>query len=353
MKIVHAVYGLDMGGMEVLVAQLARLQRAQGHQVFLFAYAKLGVLGEALQADGFDIYVPGEAHPLVTMARYFRRFLALRPDVVHSHGLAPAIHASIPARLAGVPSVLSTRHRVEYFPYDRTAEIQFNLMGWFCTWVTGICEVTCNDLRKGPIPARDKIVRVYNGTEPVLRAPFDHLGKRGFTVVFVGRIVPEKSLDTLIRAVAIARISHPDINLWIVGGGRSRPELEAIAAGLGMQDAVTFWGQQLDTAPFFSAADVFAMSSISEGLPMSLLQSMSLGTPSILTDVDGMGEILRLTGGGVLVPVNDSEAFAAAILRLATDGGLRAELSQRALAAYQSGFTLECMAEGYTTRYTT
>jgi glycosyltransferase involved in cell wall biosynthesis len=94
------------------------------------------------------------------------------------------------------------------------------------------------------------------------------------------------------------------------------------------------------------------MSSISEGLPISLLQSMSLGTPAVLTDVDGMGEVLRLTGGGLLVPPNDPEALAAAILRLAQDPQLRAELAQRALAAYQTHFTLERMAEAYMTLYT-
>jgi L-malate glycosyltransferase len=93
------------------------------------------------------------------------------------------------------------------------------------------------------------------------------------------------------------------------------------------------------------------MSSISEGLPMSLLQSMSLGTPAILTDVDGMGEVLRLTQSGLLVPVGDAAAFAEAIVKLAGDEGLRAELSRRALEAYETRFTIETMAAGYMELY--
>jgi glycosyltransferase involved in cell wall biosynthesis len=350
MKIIHAVYSLEMGGAEVLVGQLCRIQRAQGHDVSVLAYAKLGVLGEALRDEGFPIHVPGEAHPLVTMARYFRIFRERKPDVVHCHNVAPTTHAAIPAFLAGVPSIISTRHRLELFPYNWKEEAQFNLMGWFCTWITGICEVTCVNIRKGPLARKSRIVLVYNGTSPVNRVA-DPPEKRSFTLLFVGRLVREKALDTLLRAVALALPHHPALDLWIVGDGQSRPELEALAQSLGLAGHVHFWGQQTDTAPFFSSADAFVMSSISEGLPMSLLQSMSLGTPAILTDVDGMGEVLRLTQSGLLVPAGDPAAFAEAILRLATNPALQKELSQCAAEAYQTRFTLEKMSEGYMALY--
>ena len=352
MKIVHVVYSLEMGGAEVLVAQLCQIQRSQGHSIRIFAYSDLGVVGDRLRQDGFDIYVPGKAHPLRTMLRYFLRFLKIRPDVVHCHNVAPTTHAAISARLAGVPHVISTRHRLELFPYDRAAEAQFNFMGWFCNWVTGICEVTCENVRSGPLARKSRIVRVYNGTTAVERTSFEGLGKHGFTIVFIGRLAPEKALGTLIRAVMLAKNQVDDLALWIVGDGRARGELEALTQELGAGKQVKFWGERMDTAQFFSAADVFAMSSISEGLPMSLLQSMSLGTPSILTDVDGMGEVLRLTGGGLLVPVGDPEAMAEAIVRLATDRKLYEELSRKALAAYQKDFTLEQMAHGYMALYT-
>ena len=70
--------------------------------------------------------------------------------------------------------------------------------------------------------------------------------------------------------------------------------MERLAAELGIAGQVTFWGQQLDVAPFFSAADAFIMSSRSEGLPVSLLQAFSLGLPAIVTDVGGMAEVVRL-----------------------------------------------------------
>ncbi len=347
MKIVHVVYSLDMGGAEVLVAQLCRMQRANGHEVSVCAYSRLGPVGEMLRGEGIAVYVPGEAHPTTTMWRYFQHFRALRPDVVHTHNVAPTIQAALPARLAGARSVVSTRHSLVAPPYNRAEEIKYGVMAAFCDSIAGICEVTCNNLRGAPMAHREKIVRVYNGATAVERVPFDALGKRGFTLVFVGRLAAVKNLQTLIRAVAIAVRQVPGLEFWVVGDGPVRVALESLAAELGVETSIRFWGQRLDTAQFFAAADAFAMSSVSEGLPMSLLQAMSVGVPAVTTDVGGMAEVVRLSGGGLLAPVGDFEAMAEAIVKLATDAALRSELSRKAAESYRAEFTLERMDAAY------
>jgi glycosyltransferase involved in cell wall biosynthesis len=350
MKIVHVIYSLKMGGAEVLVGQLSRMQRANGHDVSIVSYAEIGAVGDALRAEGFDVVLLGAAHPVVSMWRCFRLFRKMKPDVVHCHNVAATTQAAMSARVAGVRRVITTRHRVP-LPYKFAEEIKYSVMGMFCDWVAGICETTCRDLRGAPMARTKKIVRVYNGTTPVERVDFEALGKTGFTIVFIGRLAPVKDLGTLFRAVMLAVERLPELRCWIVGDGWVRDEYEATAAELGAGEHVKFWGLQMDTAPFFSAADAFVMSSLSEGLPMSLLQSMSLGTPAILTDVDGSGEVLRLTGGGLLVPVSDPAAFADAIVKLATDKELWAECSRQAAEAYRTQFTLERMNAGYMELY--
>jgi glycosyltransferase involved in cell wall biosynthesis len=347
MKIVHVVYSLDMGGAEVLVAQLCRMQRANGHQVSVCAYSRLGSVGELLRDEGVEIYVPGEAHPATTIYRYFQHFRALRPDVVHCHNVAPTIQAALAARLAGAKSVVSTRHSLVAPPYNRAEETKYGAMAWFCDWIAGICEVTCNNLRGAPMAHVDKIVRVYNGATAIERVPFDALGKRGFTLLFVGRLAEVKNLETLIRAVAIAVKEVPGLEFWVVGDGPVRAGLEALAAELGVAASVRFWGQRLDTAQFFCAADAFAMSSVSEGLPMSLLQAMSIGVPAVVTDVGGMAEVVRLSGAGLLAPVGDFTAMAEAIVAMAGDAELRAEFSRRAMESYRAEFTLQRMDSAY------
>jgi glycosyltransferase involved in cell wall biosynthesis len=347
MKIVHVVYSLEMGGAEMLVAQLCRMQRAKGHEVSVCAYARLGAVGEVLRAEGFAIHVPGEAHPAKTMWRYFQLFRRMKPEVVHCHNPAPTLQAAMSARLAGARCVVSTRHSLVAPPYDTAEELKYNVMACFCDWIVGICEITCKNLRETPLAHRDKVVRVYNGAVAVERTGFAELGKRGFTLLFVGRLAAVKDLGTLLRAVALAVARVPTLEFWIVGDGPARGELEALAHQLGIVAHVRFWGQRLDTAEFFSAADVFAMSSVSEGLPMSLLQAMSLGVPALVTDVGGMAEVVRLAGGGMLAPVGDAAALAEAIVRLAEDAALREGFGQRGFEAYEAEFTLERMEAAY------
>ncbi len=366
MKIAHVVYSMEMGGAEMLVAQLCRLQRANGHDVTVCAYSTLGTLGESLRSDGFTVHVLGEAHPAKTMLRYLRLFRELRPHVVHLHNPAPTLQAAAGARLSGAACVLTTRHSLVSPPYDRSAEIKFSLFAWcWLDWVVGICEITCENLRHAPLARRSRIVRVYNGAAAigngaaavgngaaaVERVAVETGTEAEFRLLFVGRLAAVKDLPTLIRAVALAAPRVPGLALSVVGDGPARAELEQLTRSLGVADRISFFGQQLDTQKFFCAADALAMSSTSEGLPMSLLQAMSIGLPAVLTDVGGMREVLGLSGGGQLAPVGNAEAMAEAIVRLATEEALREECSRRALAAYRAEFTLEQMNAAYMRLY--
>ena len=351
MKIIHVVYSLEMGGAEVLVSQLCRIQRAAGHDVSICAYSKLGAVGETLRAEGFEVHVHGEAHPVRTMLRYFRLFRRTKPDVVHCHNVAATLQAAMSARLAGVRRVGSTRHSLVDPPYNRASEVKYSLMVSFCDWIAGICEVTCRNLRGAPLAHKKKIVRVYNGATKIERVSTDGLSKRGFTLLFIGRLAAVKSLETLVRAVAVALERVPDLEFWIVGDGPVRIGLEGLVLELALTEQIRFWGQQIHTAPFFSAADAFGMCSVSEGLPMSLLQAMSLGLPALVTDVGGMAEVVKLAQCGLLAPVGDVAALADQIVRLALDSELRAVFSKNAVEAYERLFTLERMNADYMELY--
>jgi glycosyltransferase involved in cell wall biosynthesis len=175
--------------------------------------------------------------------------------------------------------------------------------------------------------------------------------KAGFTLLYVGRLEPVKNHALLLRAFRGALTSMPELRLWMVGDGSERKMLEGLAAELGISEAVKFWGQQLDVAPFFSAADIFIMSSKSEGLPISLLQAFSLGMPVIVTDVGGMAEAVRLAQAGLTVPPADPAAMTEAILQLASGNAPREQFSAHAKKAFHSHFSLETMADAYMELY--
>jgi glycosyltransferase involved in cell wall biosynthesis len=352
MKIAHVVDSMEVGGAEILVSQMCRLQRERGHTPSVYAVASLGALGAQMREEGFAVE-PNVGRSLPEATRnFFRIFKKTRPDAVHLHNPTPTVYAAMAARMASVTSVVSTRHSLVAPPRNPVAELKYAFAACFCDWVVGICDATAENVKSiHSVPAR-KIVRVYNGAVPLKRVAKEAWPpKTGFTLVYVGRLAPVKNHSLLLSAFRTARSSMPGLRLWMVGDGSERQALEGLAAELGIAAQVTFWGQQLDVAPFFSAADAFIMSSKSEGLPISLLQAFSLGLPAIVTDVGGMAEVVRLAKAGFTTPAEDATQMASAILRLASSDAEREEFSRNAEAAFRTRFTLEGMVDAYMDLY--
>jgi glycosyltransferase involved in cell wall biosynthesis len=352
MKIAHVVDSMEVGGAETLVSQMCRLQRAQGHYPTIYAIASLGPLGEQLRREGFVVRANMARHLPDAFRLFYRIFKESRPDIVHLHNPTPTVYAAISARSSGVCRIVSTRHGLVEGPHAIVAELKYAVAAAFCDHIVGICETTVDNLRRlHTIPAR-KIVRIYNGVMPIERIlPAMCPPKKGLTVLFVGRLAAVKNLSLLLKAFRTALSSRPDLRLWIVGDGPERSSLERLATESNIVREVTFWGQQLNVAPFFSAADIFLMSSISEGLPLSLLQAFSAGLPSIVTDVGGMAEAVRLSKAGIVVPPANSLTMAAAILELADNDHKRLGFSANAVSTFHTEFSLQHMVGAYESLY--
>jgi glycosyltransferase involved in cell wall biosynthesis len=352
MKIAHIVDSMEVGGAEMLVLQMCHLQREQGHVPSVYAVAALGALGERMLAEGFVVQSNVGRHLSDSIRNFSRIFSNTKPDVVHLHNPTPTIYAAMSARMAGVPSVVSTRHSLVAPPHKLVAELKYAVSSRFCDWVVGICDATVDNVKSLHTVPTQKIVRIYNGAAPLQRVPGDAWPpKTGFTLVYVGRLEPIKNHSNLLSSFRTALRSMPGLRLWMVGDGSERKALEVLSGELGIAAQVTFWGQQLDVAPFFSAADAFIMSSRSEGLPMSLLQAFSLGLPAIVTDVGGMAEAVRLSHAGIIVSATDPEEMAQAILRLATTDAERKQFSKNAASSFHSRFSLPTMVAAYMDLY--
>jgi len=352
MKIAHVVDSMEIGGAETLVSQMCRLQREQGHDPCVYAVLTLGPLGERMRAEGFAVQANVGRHWSDSARNFFNVFKESKPDVVHLHNPTPTVYAAISARMAGVPNIVSTRHSLVAPPRRLLTELKYAVAATCCDWVVGICDATTVNLKSMHcVPAR-KIVRVYNGANPVLRVAKEQWPpKSGFTLLYAGRLEPVKNHALLLNAFRVALQSMPGLRLWMVGDGSERKKMESLATELGLSSQITFWGLQLDVAPFFSAADAFIMSSTSEGLPVSLLQAFSVGLPAIVTDVGGMAEVVRLARAGVTVPISDPDAMAAAILRMASNNEEREQYAANAKEAFALHFTLQAMVDSYMDLY--
>jgi glycosyltransferase involved in cell wall biosynthesis len=252
MRIAHVVDSMEVGGAETLVLQMCRLQREQGHEPCVYAIAALGALGERMREEGFAVQPNVGRHLPDATRNFYRIFKESHPDVVHLHNPTPTVYAAMAARMAGVPSIISTRHSLVARPRRLIVELKYAFAASFCDWIVGICDATTNNLKSiHTVPAR-KITRVYNGAAPMARVAKEQWPpKSGFTLVYVGRLAAVKNHALLLKAFRAALSNMPSLRLWMVGDGSERKMLESLAGELGISAQVTFWGQQLDVAPFF------------------------------------------------------------------------------------------------------
>ena len=350
LKIAHVADSMDVGGAEKLTATLCRLQRDRGHSASVHCLYGVGVLGEELRAEGFEVVLHHPSAFFSLIRGLYSSFRRSRPDVVHCHNATAAIIAAFPARLAGVKTVIVTRHGLVKPPYQIRRELKFALASRCCDWIVGVCEGTRTNLLAAPFAARARIIHIYNGAWPAdIRAV--PRPKKGFTLLYVGRLAPLKDCATLLQAVALTRSHHPDVQLWIVGDGPLQLPLRKLTDELGLNDSVTFFGEQGDVSPFMLAADLFVSSSVTEGLPVSLLEAMSVGLPAVVTDVGGMGEIARLSGGVTIVPSSDPQGMAAALSDAIARRQELPKMGQLASCCYDQYFRPERMLDDYMNLY--
>jgi glycosyltransferase involved in cell wall biosynthesis len=154
----------------------------------------------------------------------------------------------------------------------------------------------------------------------------------------VGRLSKEKAQADLIRAmVEVKRRCDFPVALVIVGDGPEERRLEQVSARLGIADRVHLVGYKDDVSPYYEAADVFALSSYTEGSPNVLLEAMDAGVPIVATAVGGVGEMIRHGEQGWLVSSGDVQELARGIVALLTNLELSEALrsgARRSLAAY-------------------
>lgn len=155
---------------------------------------------------------------------------------------------------------------------------------------------------------------------------------QGFPVIgYVGRIMPEKDLETWLRAAALLAQKFPLARFVLVGEGKDNAtfnQLKQLAAELGIADRTYFPGYRSDLLPIYAAFDIFVLSSRREGLPNSILEAMALGLPVVTTDVAGARELVVDGQTGYVRPQGDAQGMARAIIALAENERLRRHMSR-------------------------
>jgi glycosyltransferase involved in cell wall biosynthesis len=187
--------------------------------------------------------------------------------------------------------------------------------------------------RYGPAADKDKLKEKL-GLDP-----------RRKYIIHVARHHPVKDQPTLLRGFAAAADDLPGVDLLMVGDGPLRGELEQLAVELRIPNRVTFLGIRTDIPDLMRAADVFALTSVSEAASLTLLEAMASGLPSVVTNVGGNPEIVRHEREGLLFPRSDFAASGVAFRRLFREPAFAAKLGtagrERVLERYRLDRTVE------------
>lgn len=166
-------------------------------------------------------------------------------------------------------------------------------------------------------------------------------------LVFVGSLTPEKRLDRLFRIVQKTRMEVPDVTVWLVGEGPLRSQLETQSKSLGIDKAVRFVGVQKDIASILTAADIFVMTSDTEGIPASLLEAGYCGLPSVTTRVGSIQECVRDGETGFLVDPQEEDRFSAVLVRLLMSQAERNKIGSQAKKWISENFAMDRIVQKY------
>ncbi len=299
---------------------------------------------------------------VLALARFIRQQMA---QAVHAHNLLAQCYAVLASCFAQRP-VLVTLHGEGYF--DTTRRVGLRRLLRYRTWraITVTTSIHERLQRLGALPwGRSAVIangiptseyeRVRTGSfRKILRARYG-IPERAFVVGSVGRLAPEKNYSLLLQAVASLRASASDPDdapfLVLVGDGLERPRLEAQTHQLGLDLCVRFAGFQADVASWLGCLDVFCLPSLTEGLPLTLLEAGAASLPLVATDVGGNREIVQEGVNGFLVASGDTAGLTNALNRLRNDPSLRIRMGQQAQEIVARQYAADAMLDRYEALY--
>lgn len=338
MKVAYILGGLPFGGIERWLYDLSLEWRRNGLvEARVFNLSGTGNLMSEYLAAGIDVVsVAGgvsaiATHRFDTSLKLRRLLQEYAPDVIHTMHFTANNHGRMAAMGLGIPVITHLRnikHERKWTRRFLDKALSYNTDLYLA--VSGaVAEVVQADHNLAGRPVRV----LYNALEPSRLdfAPLDiraAFGLEGPYIVAVGRYVPQKNLDLLIRAARILADAGENASLLLVGEGPERPALEALTRELNLEDRVRLVGFRSDVPAFYKAADIFAMPSDFEGFPIAQLEAMYCGLPCVVSRYVPSLEIAREAS---LVCHRTAEDIADKLLTLLRDKELRARLAEAAL----------------------
>lgn len=356
-RILHVLAPAPFGGLERVVQMLSRGQAARGHKVDLATIIDAGAeethpFPKEAVTDGVEVHILPVPHRRYRLERRLVRELAfqLKPTVIHLHGArVDTLHGYF-GRGLGIPVVTTVHGFTGGGWKNRLYEkLQLRSMRRMDA-VVAVSPKLQEQLPTFGIP-RDRVHLIMNGIDEgeerlERTAAREELGlpEDGFRIGYMGRLSPEKGPDVLMEA--LGHLKDLPVSLSFVGDGPWEESLKDRAQELGIQDRIHWHGRVEGAGRLIRAFDLLALSSRTEGTPITLLEAMAAGVPVVVTRVGGMPHVVS-EEEALLVPSEDPEALASAIRSVFDQPEETAARARRAHQRLMAEFSLEVWVQRY------
>ncbi len=321
-RVLHVIDHLGLGGAQSAVLDLVRNRDAGQIDCEVATMHGRGPFAEAVENLGVPVHsLSAKRWPPLYLWNFVQLLQRRRYDILHFHlqganwvakPLAAALgcgiciahdHASGDIRFRGVASLLPDA--LAHFASHRIIAVSAGVRDFLTRWegippdlISVVSNGIDTEIFQPPTPeARESARKAWGIPEHV------------FTIGSMGRLAPEKNFQLLI---SLAR-RLPELQFLIAGEGPERPALEALIRSSGIGDRVRLLGQVDERVAFYSALDVFVLSSLYEGLPMALLEAMAMGLPCVSSNLPDIFHALRGGRDGRLCLPSEPETFVEAI----------------------------------------
>lgn len=349
-RVVHLINSLIYGGAEIILKNLLRFSTREVFENQVFTLHDFGPVGEEIRKGGWKTVDLGMRNKLAlfSLLPLFRALGRNEVDILHCHSFHSNFLGALMGRLKKTPAVIASQYNIT--PRHLKYRAFFNRMtARLATLFIANSERVKRHLVDGEgIPER-KVRRVYLGVDPQefqegirpIRSR-EHYGlpSRGILVGTVASLTPQKGHSVLLEAVPRIAASCPHVSFAFIGEGGLEGSLRAKVHALGMDNRVFLLGP-VPALEIMGLLDIFVLPSLWEGMPVALLEAMSMERPVVATDVGGVGEAVLDGETGILIPPGDPDSIARAIVALIRNVNLRAALGKRARKRVEATFSFE------------
>lgn len=362
-RLMQITHDLAIGGLQQVVVNLCLTIDRDRFHITVLCLRALGPLAQEIEQLGIKVILLPQNEQGTDYFSFLKVAKILKAEkiqVIHTHNTQPLIDGTLGALFSGKKKRIIHTDHARQFPDKKRYMFAEWCMSHFVYKMVGVSEQTTANLRKYERISARKLMTIENGIDGSrfditidIDAKRKELGlpMDGPVIGVISRLEKVKGITYLLQAMPEILKKYPQLTLLVVGDGSERVALEEECLHLGIQRHVVFVGSRSDIPEIFQVLDIYALPSLSEGLPLGLLEAMAAGCPVVVSKVGGIPNVVEDNKTALLVEPEEISTLIHRTLELLSNRELKKILSDSALKKFNKHYSAQLMADKYLELY--